>query len=250
MTASINKMNCEDYKEALAGDPSASFDGADEHLAACESCAAFTAEMHAFDAKIAKALAIDVPELNVPELPEIGEDNVTSLPFGRGRKQPLALPSWIAIAATVILAAFIGVRMIDLDAGNSLSLSEEVLSHFEHEPQALQVTNVAVSEERFSSVVNASVGTMKRDIGLVTYAQSCVINGRTIPHLVIQGEKGPITLLLMPEEMIDAALTLHGNGVNGVIIPMGKGSIAIIGESDEPLDEIEQRIIDSVEWSI
>ncbi len=91
---------------------------------------------------------------------------------------------------------------------------------------------------------------MKRNVGLVTYAQSCIINGKTIPHLVIQGEKGPITLLLMPEEMIDGAMTLDGKGVNGVIIPMGNGSIAIIGERDEPLDEIEQRIIDSVEWSI
>ncbi|MDA0678709.1 MAG: DUF3379 family protein [Proteobacteria bacterium] len=241
-------MNCEDYKEALAGDPSASIDGGDLHLAACESCAAFTAEMQAFDAKIAKALAIDVPDLRIPELPEIEDDNVTSLPFRT--RQTFSAPAWIGIAATVVLAAFIGVRMIDFDPGNGLTLSEEVLAHVDHEPGALRVTNVAVSDERFLSVVNPSVGTMDRNVGLVTYAQSCIINGKTIPHLVIQGEKGPITLLLMPEEMIDGAITLDGKGVNGVIIPMGNGSIAIIAERDEPLGEIEQRILDSVEWSI
>jgi len=248
MTTSKKNMNCEDYKEALAADPSASSEGGAEHVATCEFCAAFQVEMQSLDVKIAKALAIDVPDLKLPELSEIEDDNVVNLPF-RG-KRAYSTPAWIGIAATVVLAAFIGVRMIDLDPGSGLPLSDEVLAHFDHTPRALEVTNVAVSEERLSRVVNSSIGTMDRNVGLVTYAQSCVINGKTIPHLVIQGEKGPITLLLMPEEMIDGAMTLDGEGVIGVIIPMGNGSIAIIGERDEPLAEIEQRIINSVEWSI
>jgi len=248
MTTSTKIMNCEDYKEALAGDPSASFEGGAEHVAACESCATFQAEMQSLDAMIAKALAIDVPELKLPELTDIEDDNVVNLPF-RG-KQTFSIPTWIGIAATVVLAAFVGLRMIDLDPGSGLPLAEEVLAHFDHEPRALEITNVAVSDEQFSSVVNPTIGTMNRNIGLVTYAQSCIINGKVIPHLVIQGQKGPITLLLMPEEMIDAAMILDGKAVNGVILPMGNGSIAIIGERDEPLNEIEQQIIDSVEWSI
>ena len=248
MTTSNKNMNCEDYKAALAGDPSASIEGGDAHVAACDSCAAFKAEMQALDAKIAQALSINVPNLQMPELPEIEDDNVVNIPFRN--KQAFSMPTWIGIAATVVIAAFVGVRMIDLDPGSGLSLNEEVLAHFDHEPSSLRVTTVAVSDEQFSTVVNPSIGTMDRNVGLVTYANSCIINGKTIPHLVIQGEKGPITLLLMPEEMIDSAMTLDGNGVNGVILPMGDGSIAIIGEQDEPLDAIEQRIIDSVEWSI
>ena len=248
MTTSIKKMNCEDYKEALAGDPSASFEGGDEHVGACESCAAFKAEMQALDARIAQALAIDVSHLQLPDLPEIEDDNVLNMPF---RNRPtFSMPTWVAIAATVVLAAFIGVRMIDLDPGSGMSLSAEVLAHFEHEPGAFAVSTVAVSDDRLFSVVNASIGTMDRNVGLVTYAQSCIINGKTVPHLIIQGQNGPITLLLMPDEMIDAAMTLDGNGVSGIILPLGDGSIAIIGDRDEPLNEIEQRIIDSVEWSI
>jgi hypothetical protein len=129
-------------------------------------------------------------------------------------------------------------------------LAEIVLAHLDHEPWALKVTDVAVSDERFARVVNPSVRTMDRDIGLVSYAQSCIINGRTIPHLVIQGEKGPITLLLMPDEMVHGAVSLSGESVNGVILPHGDGSIAIIGERDERIEELERRVVDSVEWSI
>ena len=53
--------------------------------------------------------------------------------------------------------------------------------------------------------MRANGGTMSNNVGLVSYAQTCIINGRSIPHLVIQGKDGPVTLLLMPEEMGDHA---------------------------------------------
>ena len=244
MSASGTNMNCEQYREAIAADPTGAFEGAD-HAASCEACGAFSAEMQALDAKIARALDIDVPALTMPELPSVEDDNVVSLPVtSRSRTQ-----RWLAIAAALALAAIIGVQF----TGNQIqyeSLEAEILAHLDHEPGALTVTNVAVTDERLSSVVNPSVGTMDRGVGLISYAQSCVINGKTVPHLVIQGENGPITLLLMPDEMIDVARTFMGERVNGVLIPHGGGSIAIIGENEEDLTELERSVVDSVEWSI
>ena len=49
MNASGNIMNCEDYREAIAADPSESFEGGAAHVAACESCSAYRAEMQALD---------------------------------------------------------------------------------------------------------------------------------------------------------------------------------------------------------
>jgi hypothetical protein len=91
---------------------------------------------------------------------------------------------------------------------------------------------------------------MDRDVGLVTYAQSCIINGKSIPHLVIQGVHGPVTLLLMPEESVNAPVSLMGESVNGVILPHGDGSIAIIGEREERIQDLEQKVVEAVEWSI
>ena len=244
MNASGTDMNCEDFKKAISADPSATFEGAG-HAAGCTDCAAFQAEMRALDARIGKALAIDVPALTMPELPPIEDDNVVNLPFTRRGRAP----AWLAIAASFALAAVIITQFL----GNPVvydSLADEIIAHQDHEPNALKVTDEAVSERRFDRVVNASVGTMDRNVGLITYAQSCVINGKTVPHLVMQGAEGPITLLLMPDEMVDMAQQINGNGINGVILPVGDGSIAIIGERGENLAEVEQRVIESVEWSI
>ena len=90
---------------------------------------------------------------------------------------------------------------------------------------------------------------MNHDAGLITYAQTCVINGRKIPHLVIQGEQGPVTILLLPDEAIDDAVPIEGESINGIILPVGGGSVAIIGERNEKLDTIKQNVINSVTWS-
>ena len=250
MNVSGKNMNCEEYREAIAADPSESFAGGAEHTVVCEACSAYRAEMRALDVTIAKALAIDVPDLKIPDLPPIGDEdgNVLNLPFSRPAK--ISRPAWIGIAASFALAAIIGVQFIDNESANDRLLAETVLAHVDHEPWSLKVTDVSVSDNRVASVINPTIGTMDHNVGLVSYAQSCIINGNTIPHLVIQGAKGPVTLLLMPDEMVSAAVTLSGENVNGVILPHGSGSIAIIGEREERIEELKRRVVESVEWSI
>ncbi len=250
MNVSGQIMNCEDYREAIAADPSESFEGGAAHVAACEACSAYRAEIRALDDKIARALAIDVPALQIPDLPPIGEDdeNVVNLPFRR--ISIISTPAWIGIAASFALAAIISMQFVGNGPANDQQLAAEVLAHLDHEPGALVVTNVSVSDEQFSRVINPAIGTMDRGVGLFTYARTCIINGMSIPHLVIQGAHGPVTLLLMPNEMVSSPVSLSGESVNGVILPHGNGSIAIIGERDERIQNLEQRVIDSVEWSI
>ena len=235
-------MNCEEYRQTIAADPS--YEGGEAHLSACAGCKAYRDEMRSFDQRIGRALEISVPELRTPELPDIDTSDVVSLPVRRR----VATPVRLAVAATVVLAAFIGFRMI---GGNVTypSLADEIVAHLDHEPYALRVTDEAVSDRRLAKVVPGDVANMNHDAGLITYAQTCVINGRKIPHLVIQGAQGPVTILLLPDEAIDDAVQLEGESINGVLLPVGGGSVAIIGERDEQLDAIQENVVNSVMWS-
>ncbi len=234
-------MNCKDYKQAIATDPS--YNGGEVHVAECAACQAYRDDMQALERKIEKALALKVPELRIPELADIDTKNVVTLPARRR----FTTPTWLAVAATVVVAAFVGIRMYGNDVTYP-SLSAEILAHLDHEPYALRVTDVPVSDKKLTSVVPASIANLNHDAGLITYAQTCVINGKDIPHLVIQGKRGPVTILLMPDEMVDGAVELHGESINGVILPVGRGSIAIIGESDENLQDIQKSVVNSVVW--
>jgi len=201
-------------------------------------------QYQALDLKIAKALQIDVPELQMPELPQLETAEVTSLPVRKRSMKPL----WFAVAATVVLATSITLKTSGLfDTHNSLAT--EVLAHLDHEPGAFRNTTVPVSDERLARVVPASLAVYERGSSLITYAQSCVINGKDVPHLVIQGQYGPITILLMPYERVAEETPLDGEGVKGVILPVGKGSIAIIGEREEQLEPIQKNVVNSVTWT-
>jgi hypothetical protein len=134
----------------------------------------------------------------------------------------------------------------NLDSG--VPLAEQIVTHLEHEKFSLKVTDVAVSDDRLARIVPANVAMLDRNTGLVSYAQSCIINGHTVPHLVFQGEHGPVTILLMPDEQIAGPERIQSEFFNGVILPVGKGSIAIVGEDDEDLLQMEEMIKHSVTW--
>ncbi len=233
--------NCEDYRQTIAEDPN--FDGGAGHLSECSGCRTYRDEMRALDVKIGRALALEVPDLVLPDFPDL--KNVVSL----SDRRRLSTPTWFAMAATVLLAAFFGVRFIGGDGAVYDSLADEVLAHVSHEPMALRVTDVAVSDDHLHDVVPANIAEMDESTGLITFAESCPINGRNVPHLVIQGQNGPITIILMPDEKISSAIALDDEHQHGVILPVGDGSIAIVGGLDERLDEVQKQVLQSVVWS-
>ena len=241
MSLMTEMKNCEDYKKALTADPG--FEDDSGHADSCASCEAYRTEILALNTRLKAALEINVPEFTMPELPDLDTDNVVSM----ANRRNFSKPTWFALAASVLLAAVIGVRM--MDTGETYgTLESQVLAHLDHERGSLQVTSSPVSDSRLERVVPDNVATMNHEAGLITYAQSCTINGKSVPHLVIQGERGPITILLMPDEEVAKASSFEGVNTQGIILPVGGGSIAIIGEREERLDRVKQNVLDSVTW--
>ena len=70
-------MNCEDYKQIIGAEPDANPVGAAEHIADCADCRQFTAEMRALNARLATAMAINVPPRPALDLPPIEGDEQT-----------------------------------------------------------------------------------------------------------------------------------------------------------------------------
>jgi len=243
MSADNKVMNCDDYRQAIGADPG--FDGGAGHLSECSDCQAYRREMQALDLKLGRALALDVPDLVMPELPAIDTENVVTL----ADRRRMTTPTWFAVAATVLLAAVIGVRFAGDDGAAHQALADEVLAHVTHEPMALMVTDQAVHDDRLHEVVPASIANMDHSAGLITFAETCPINGNEVPHLVIQGEHGPVTILLLPNEKLSGAIALDNGSSHGVILPVGDGSIAIIGAQEEKLENIQKQVMQSVMWS-
>ncbi len=120
----------------------------------------------------------------------------------------------------------------------------------DQEPYSKVVTDVHVDASRLQHLLPHGVRRFEPDNTLISKAQSCVINGNTVPHLVIQGEKGPVMILLMPDEKVSEAIPLEDEDSRGVILPVGDGSIAIVGGRDERLESLQRTVTESVTWGI
>jgi hypothetical protein len=235
--------NCSECREAAAADPASP--RVAEHVTHCVECRAWRDELLAFDADIARALAVPVPELVLPELPDLPEAGVTPL-VPRRRRLPAA--AWLAAAASVAIAVALGLRLAGDDAATGNALGEQVLAHISHESFSLVVSERAVGDDRLARVLPANVARLGPDAPLVSYAQSCEINGHSVPHLVMQGAHGPVTILLMPEEKIDAPQEIADGVLSGVILPVGDGSIAIVGQDPDDIRQVEETMKNSVTW--
>lgn len=244
-------MQCEDYRQAIAAEPSAPGEEVLAHLAACPGCATLLDEVQALDADIARALEIDVPELELPALPAAEAprgDAVVSMRERAGRRARPGRPMMLAgLAAGIAAVAMVSL----LRPSDTPALAEAVIAHMDHEQASRRVTAVPVAEQALDAVVAPRISRLPDGIGLVSYASSCVIRGNTVPHLVVQGERGPITLILLPDEKTERAIPLSGEHVHGLLLPVGEGSIAIIGGREDQMDEVEatgRRVADSMRW--
>ena len=244
-------MDCEQYREAIGADPSERFEGGSAHADACPDCREFRAEMRALDERIARALAIEAPDARLPELPPVGADAGGKLQAGSRRRVP-GIPGWLGLAAGVGVALVVAWSSLERDEAYP-PLAEQVLAHMDHEESSRQVTTVAVSQAALDEVLAPRVAAFDAGPGIISYVMPCVINGNVTPHLVVQGRTGPITLILLPKESIAAPIPLAGEHVSGVILPAGRGSVAVIGQRETQRPEVEaigERVIDSVKWTI
>jgi hypothetical protein len=196
---------------------------------------AIVADDARFDALLEAAFKVEAPDVAV----------------GR-RTRSRRRPAVFALAASVLLAAgaWFGLRT-ESPVHDVSPLAPAVIAHIRHEPAALVVTASIVSQEKFDDVLRAGRAALAGPVGQVSYARLCPFRGRMVAHFVVQGERGPVTVMLLPDEDVAAPMPIDEEGFTGTLVPIeGGGSMAIVGWPDEPLEEIRARLLQALRWSI
>jgi len=230
-------MKCEEFQLRCAANPDTDDSDYLEHMHTCGHCANYAAQMKAFDNDLAAAFRIDVPE----DL----ADCILERHQSASKKPAIFGYPLYALAASLLLA--MGITMYVLLQPGMLVLDKAVIAHIENElPHLVQQDNVQFAE--LNGIMNKIGGTLNSSLGKVNYAGTCHIRKKDAGHIVIPGETGPVTILIMPGETISKRQLIHTDQFKGVIVPSSKGSVAIIGEKNEPLDKIEDKIKNLINW--
>ena len=215
-------MNCSDARFQLAAEPSARDATLDAHLQSCAACSAYAQDMLDLDGRLRAALAVPVPHINLPSGPHaVASGTAPPLP----RRRPGTVARRFALAASVAgVAVLAGLLWIGVPRE---SLAGAVVAHMAEEPGAW-TTSVPLGDSAVSEVLSRSGVRLDPGMPGVTYAHSCWFRGRHVPHLVVQSPSGPVTILVLPREHLEAKTAFEEAGYRGVLVPAGRGALAVL----------------------
>lgn len=247
-------MDCETLRRQLNEDPGAAREAFTRHAETCAACSAYGRRADAAEKLIREALAFDVEGVRAAttarssEGGDIGGGPARSL-AGHGRKW---VPAFAAAAGTLIGALAVWFVLAPAPRTGAEQLAVEVVEHWFEEPGSWSSSGSVVAAGALDSVLDGKARIDLGAIGPVSYARSCFVAGQWVPHLVVQGESGPFMVLLMPEQTLETPvrLTLDEEGLAGHALPVGSGSIAVLGADADEAVIVEQAVADAVEWTI
>lgn len=230
-------MECLEFRHAAGADPRHLDAAAREHRDTCPKCAEFLRQTLALDERILAALKVAVPE----GAKSAGASKVVALPLLDRRR-------WMALAASIAGGVMIG-TLLWVSAPKT-SLAEDVVRHMAHEPGVMVPTSAPADAATLGRVLDRGGIRFDPDAGLVSYAESCRFRGHKVPHLVVQTDAGPVTVMVLRNERVSAPVPFAEGGYTGTLLPAGPGSIAVLGqEPREVLDQVAEQVAAAVEWT-
>ncbi|MGV6826176.1 MAG: DUF3379 family protein [bacterium] len=234
-------MNCEEFSARIHLDPHDEEPGLHAHASECEKCRSEWARMLKVEQALREAVKMEVaPELTANVLQNMNRPSR----FVRYR--------WIgAMVATVLLTISLGAIYLagNLKVASNVAFSEVVIRHVEAEPQAMQSEQV-IDQQQISVLMKKLDIVQTRPIHQVIYAENCLIGTMKGLHLVLLMKGEPVTVLLMPQQASQQPQPIDGNGYHGLLLPMSKGSVAIVGEQESVLQPVAELIRDSIMWGV
>jgi hypothetical protein len=248
-------MDHTQYRRALLANPRDASPELAHHRAGCEECREFTAQVMRFENRLEQALQVDVGGDAGGAASRDPSANV--LPFRRkaaraGQRPVPARRRWLALAASVLMAALVGGGLWLAVPGYSLAAA--VVDHMAEEPKAWARTDEPVADAALNAVLNDAHVRLARDAGVVTYANSCGFRGHTVPHLVVQTADGPVTVMVLTHEKVHGRMHFNEGGYRGVLVPVaGHGSLAVLGRDastdSKAVDATAAQVLAAIDWA-
>lgn len=215
-------MNCNDAHLVIGAEPDATSPELEEHLRACAACVGYQREMRQLEQNIHRALKLDLGALrtDTPVRPQVRL--VTDAPPALVKPARTSRSGW-ALAASLLVA--VAAVLFLWGALPSHTLASDIVTHVMSESTDVSPSTLAVVLQRTRVGLDALPGE-------VVFAETCFFRGRLVPHLVVRTKEGPVAVMILPEERVQAPEHFEEGGYRGVVIPDHEhGSIAVLSRS-------------------
>lgn len=168
---------------------------------------------------------------------------------------------YYAIAASLLL--IIGVTFtLSFDSGPTdaeIAMGDEVIRHLYAEAPEIALVNAAGPRNAINwnevDVIMANAGAQLSNTvnqrSTVFYANPCIILPEySSAHLMLEGDEGAINVFLIQNSPVTNEFQIRDDRFDGLVVPMDKGNLILIGEDGENLDLFKNLVSDNMEWVI
>jgi hypothetical protein len=192
---------------------------------------------------------VEIKEALVDEHPEVKADK--SPPFWSMRKRI----SWIglsAMAASLMVVA-VSISLWQAPATfkqvNGSEMVTHILDHIGEDPTLMTAIKLPKTETDMQALF-AKVGAhLNQPIEQMSYAGECVVEGQKGLHIVMQDAQGPVTVIVMPGQQLEAMQAFEASGYHGELIPIKGGVVAIVANTMEQVALAQIRFFEAVRFA-
>ncbi|MEE9159504.1 MAG: DUF3379 family protein [Gammaproteobacteria bacterium] len=234
-------MNCLEFRRRCLAEPGNQDSEFVRHTSECAACTDFAEHMRQVDKTLVEALRVDVPE------------NLASRIILRQSLQKSQVPSKhrprrYAIAASLLLTLGLAGGLYTVISTTPFHRAS-IMAHLDGEWDSL-IQRQSVSDQKLMSVLDSVGGELKGNLGTVRHASLCDFSEYGGAHLVLEGRKGPVVVLLLREKHIAGPKAISGDRSEGILVSTNNGSMAIVGDKDEALHGVERQVRATLVWRL
>lgn len=157
-----------------------------------------------------------------------------------------------AIAASLMIVA-VSITLWqapkELKQMNGLDMVAHILDHIGKEPALMTVIKRPKTEADLQALFATVGASLNQPIERMSYAGECVVEGERGLHIVIQDKQGPVTVIVMPGQVIEAMQTFEASGYHGELLPVKGAIVAIVANSMEQLALMQVQFLRTVKFA-
>lgn len=144
------------------------------------------------------------------------------------------------------------VEVASLDKNVSMMTYKMIDHILEHVVEATDLVishELAVNDAELQKAFKFVGASLNKPLNSMTYAGACIVDGKQGLHVVIQEKTGPVTVIVMPGEVLTAIQSFKKAGYTGNLIPVKGAVVAIIGKTSLDVAMAQMHFFKAIEFS-
>jgi len=232
-------MDCLEFRRLLGSDPRVGDPAARSHLESCPRCQEAYANAQAFEARLAQAMTIALPEGLADRV------LLAQLTGERQRRANGFRYGWIALAAAAALVVAVGIAL--RPRSDAASMPDLVVQHVNGgERDALKLREPIASDQVERAFADRGVQLKSVPSG-VAYVQKCPVGGYPTVHMVMPENDQPVSVFYVTRYHVSITDDFQRGSMHGREVPIADGTLVMLAENTASFDTLEHTWRDALQ---